>query len=566
MRTGSSARAAGRGAAPCYARRDILTASLVARISVRNLLILTRTGRPLRGLPALLLVLATALPGGALAQPDSGSDATGRDTPRSAVRGYLNAIDRGDYAAAAEYLDLRQRPRSLAAYTPEQLARGLSLVLQRALWIDLDALSDQPQGHLDDGLPNHRDLLGTVQIDGRDNRLLLQRIDSGEGRQAWVVSGATIARLPALYDAYRYNAYVEWLAHHVPTVFILGVELFKWLAALSVTAVAAPFVLLLSTWLARLFSDPGKPLYQHVRRLFTRPVATLVLVWIFHAVLLDIGVGAQAQRIASAQTVLILLALWVVWTTVDVLREAYAQRLMQMGRSASLPLLRPLATALKWVFVVLGLLMWLDNIGYQITALLTGLGVGGLAVALVLQRPLEDVLGAVSLYTQQPVRIGDFGRFGGYAGTIEEISLRSTRIRTLENTLVSVPNARMASEPIENLSARTRMLYAPVLHLRHDTDPDRLRALLGAIRQLLESHEQVIREGARVRFTDIGDDGFEVQVFAYVDVTDWARHLEVAESLNFALLERLGASGVRLRVPFDATLTDGHAQPSNAAS
>ncbi len=499
---------------------------------------------------AIVLVWLTLLSGIAGAQPETVPDPLGRDTPRGAVLGYLNAVDRGDYGVAAEYLDLRSRPQSLDAYTPEQLARGLSVVLQRTLWIDTDGLSEDPRGHLDDGLTANRELLGSVDVEGREIRILLQRL-SQEEAQIWLISGSTIRRLPELYEAYRYHPYIEWLARHVPAVSFLGAELFKWLAALSLTIALAPLILVGATWLARAVTDPGKPLRDHVHWLFTRPVTILALFWIFHSILLYIGVGARGQRVASAQTAMILISLWVVWATADVLREAYAQRLLRMGREASLPLLRPLTTAIKCVFLLLGLLMWLDNLDYEITALLTGLGVGGLAVALVLQRPLEDVLGAISLYTQQPVRIGDFGQFGGYSGTIEEISLRSTRIRTLENSLVSVPNARMASEPIENLSARSRILYKSTLHLRHDTDPQHLRTLLGALRELLEAHPEVIQNGARVRFTDIGDKGFEVRLFAYVNVTEFARYLEVAEQLNLAVLELLREAGVELWVPMD---------------
>ena len=157
-------------------------------------------------------------------------------------------------------------------------------------------------------------------------------------------------------------------------------------------------------------------------------------------------------------------------------------------------LMRPLANAIKLLIAVGAVLLWLDNIGINITTVLAGLGVGGVAVALALQKPMEDVFGAVTLYTQQPVRVGDFCRIGTERGTIEEIGLRTTRIRTLTNSVIAVPNSKLASEPIENISARQKIRYRPTLRLRYDTTPEQLQQVLEGIRGLLGSHERVLQD------------------------------------------------------------------------
>ena len=124
------------------------------------------------------------------------------------------------------------------------------------------------------------------------------------------------------------------------------------------------------------------------------------------------------------------------------------------GRPGVLVLLHPAANAIK-VFIAVGAsLIYLDKFGINITTVLAGLGIGGIAVALALQKPMEDMLGAISLYTQQPIRVGDFCRIGGRTGTVEEIGLRTTRLRTLAHTLIAVPNHRLVNEPIDNISAR----------------------------------------------------------------------------------------------------------------
>ena len=191
----------------------------------------------------------------------------------------------------------------------------------------------------------------------------------------------------------------------------------------------------------------------------------------------------------------------------------------------------------------------MEQLGFSITTVLAGLGVGGIAVALALQKPTEDVFGAITLYTQQPVRVGDFCRIGTATGTIEEIGLRTTRLRTLANTVIAIPNSLLANEPIDNISSRKKILYRPVLRLRYDTTPEQLRQILEGIRELLSSHERVLKENHRVRFKEIADDALLVEVWAYLATTDWAEYLEFAEELNIRVLEIVARAGTSLSLP-----------------
>lgn len=191
----------------------------------------------------------------------------------------------------------------------------------------------------------------------------------------------------------------------------------------------------------------------------------------------------------------------------------------------------------------------MDKLGINITTVLAGLGVGGVAVALALQIPMEDIFGAITLYTQQPVRIGDFCRVGKTTGTIEEIGLRTTYIRTLANTVIAVPNSVLAGQPIDNFSARQKILYRPGLRLRYDTDPTTIRNVLGGIREMLDKHERVLGDGSRVRFNEIGDDALKIDVFAYLNTTDWQEYLLLAEELNLMILDIVTGEGTSLALP-----------------
>ncbi len=509
----------------------------------------------------VLVLVAVLIPTGALAEQapvasdtdgaaeielDVDRDPLSRDTPRGTVEGFLKSIDENEPTRAAEYLDLRNLPSRITEYTPEQLAAGLSIVLERGVWFDLEQLSQSEEGHSGDGLPSYRDLLVELPTPEKTIRVLLQRVPDGKGGRVWKFSNATLAELDVLYESYRYNAFVEWLAQKLPDVSFLTIELFKWVATLLAVLVAAPFVLLFGWLAARALVAEDRPLHANVRRFLMGPVSSVVLILIADRVLHNLGIGLTAQKITSSYTLITAVTIWLLWQAVNLFREGYGQRLASLGRGSSIALLRPLANAMKLIFLLLGVLVWLDNLGFQITAVLTGLGIGGVAVALVLQKPLEDVFGAITLYTQQPIKIGDFGRFGMVTGTVEEISLRTTRIRTLANTLVSIPNMRMAGEPIENLSAREKFLYSPVLRLQGDASGSDLSALLEQIREALQSHEKVRPESQRVRFTAITLAGFDVSVFAYIDAQDWADYLAVAEALNLTVLELISASPLSL--------------------
>lgn len=243
----------------------------------------------------------------------------------------------------------------------------------------------------------------------------------------------------------------------------------------------------------------------------------------------SLGRGVTTEAIQQFSPVPILVTVWMVFVGINLLRDIYLVRLEQRDGSSGGVFLRPTSNALKLLIAVVAVLVYLDKLGINITTVLAGLGVGGIAVALALQKPMEDVFGAITLYTQQPVRVGDFCKIGAVTGTVEEIGLRTTRIRTLANTLVAIPNAQLANEPIDNISARNKILFRPNLRLRYDTTREQLQQILTRIRALFESHERILQDNHRVRFIEIADDSLVVELYAYLNTREWSEYLELAE-------------------------------------
>ena len=219
------------------------------------------------------------------------------------------------------------------------------------------------------------------------------------------------------------------------------------------------------------------------------------------------------------------------------------------GKLAAYSAVSFLSRAVKGLLVVLFLVVLLNAFGVNVTTGLAALGVGGLAIALGAQKLFENLIGSLTLIADRPVRIGDFCRFGDAIGTIEEIGIRSTRVRTLDRTVLTVPNGEFSSLHIENYSQRDRFWFHPTLNLRYETTPDQIRYLLQELRAMLYAHPQVDPNPARVRFVALAAFSLDLEIFAYVHARDYDEFLEVQEDLLLRVMEIVEKSGSGFAFP-----------------
>ena len=477
------------------------------------------------------------------------ADEFDRGTPLLSSEGFLAAVDVADYGAAAEYLDLRNLRGEAGELTGAQLARRLFVIINRATWVDVDNLLDDPAGRSNDNLPDYRDSIGVVLDGDKETRLLMQRVPRGDGVSIWKISNATVALIPKLYATYGYPEWIEDLRRSLPTVTFLGFELFKWVIVLAVGILIYLAVFLIAFSIRRVLGDPDTPSHRQVFRFLVLPAGIWLVIISMSTVATMLGRGVTADTMQRLSPVSILVTVWMMFGGMNLIRDIYSNRLQQQDRQGAAVLLGPVSNAVKLLIALVAVLIYLDKLGINITTVLAGLGVGGIAVALALQKPMEDVFGAITLYSQQPIRVGDFCRVGTELGTIEEIGLRTTRLRTLADTLIAVPNARLANEPIDNISARSKILYRPILRLRYDTTTAQLQDILDGIRALLSAHRQILQDNHRVRFKEIADDALLVEVYAYLDTKEWTVYLELAEELNMRILEIVAQAGTSLSLP-----------------
>jgi small-conductance mechanosensitive channel len=166
---------------------------------------------------------------------------------------------------------------------------------------------------------------------------------------------------------------------------------------------------------------------------------------------------------------------------------------------------------------------------------------------------LENIIGGFTLFLDKPVRVGDFCRYGDRIGTVEDVGLRSTRVRSLERTIVTIPNAEFSQIQVENYAKRDRMLYKYILRLRYETTPDQLRFVLERLRRMLLGHPRVTDDPARVRFLDFGDCSLNVEIFAYVNSSDWSEYLGIREDLHLRVMDIVKEAGTGFAIPSQTT-------------
>jgi MscS family membrane protein len=192
-------------------------------------------------------------------------------------------------------------------------------------------------------------------------------------------------------------------------------------------------------------------------------------------------------------------------------------------------------------------------VGIPIAPLVAGLGVGGLAIALAIRPTLENIIGGLTLFADRPVRVGDFCRYGDQIGTVEQIGLRSTRVRSLERTIVTIPNAEFSQMQLDNFAARDQRLLKTVLGLRYETTPEQLRRILAELRQMLFEHIKVTPAPARVRFVGYGAYSLDVEIFAYLYCRDQDSFLEIQEDILLRIADIVSAAGSAFAFPSQTT-------------
>ena len=483
-------------------------------------------------------------------------------TPRDAMRTFIEQWDSVRAGNAALFLETMDLSRVATAVRQDEGALLGEYLIEVIYRIGLPLRQEIP----DD--PNRRGPythfvhpVGIVEI---------HPFEQEDGSTRWRFSSETMASARQLFMALEDMPVVDVARRGDSTPFFeirnqvravhrdllqetkAGMELWQWFALLLWLLISIPMSWFLTWIVAKVFrlktSQDDRVLSPAIR--FLWPLRLIFIAGIGLFALRALGLP-QTVDIPLRVVIGVTLSIaggWLAYHLVDKANE-FLEENSQRYRFRD-EILRSLAISIVKLAVIIGAILFLAEIlslPYQ--GVIAGLGIGGLAVALAARSTLENLIGGITLFADKPVEVGDFCRLGEHLGVIEGIGLRSVKVRSLDRTIVTIPNAEFVNLNIENFTRRDRILLRTTIGLRYETTPDQLRWVLTEIRKLLLQHPMVTPEPARARFSGFGDHSVDIDIFAYIKTDDFNEFLAVQEDIFLRLINIVDESGTGFAFP-----------------
>ena len=502
---------------------------------------------PLSAQSALSQLLQSSPPATA---PKTQTDSLGRETPYGTVFGFLEAAQSGNYAIAAQYLQMSAARRQTEG---EAGAQKLKAVMDTAFSGSLKHVSTQPQGALQEGVPADRQKLGTMSSGDVEAELELVRVSDPNAGKIWLISSDTLTKVPELYDqveARRVETRLpKWMVQHQ----LAGMPLWQWFGLILLIPLAAAV-----SWLVLVVLQI--PLRWWARRhgqseLESRAVsgaAWLLVGTLIHSILaayLGMPLLQRHYYTQVTEVAVIIGTNWILWRVIRWFMRRVRNRALARGHGGTGSLMLLGERLVKAFIFVMAVFFVLGVLGFNLTTALAGLGIGGLAIGFGAQQTIANLFGGVSVLGDEVIRVGDVCKFGDRTGTVEDIGLRSTRVRTEERTLLAIPNGTVATINVENLSRRDKMLFKTVLGLHLDTSQQRLRSVLSEIRRVLGSNPKIENRTIRVRLVELGSSALSVELACYVLTREFDEFAAVREGVLLQIMNLVEDSGAKLASP-----------------
>jgi MscS family membrane protein len=478
-------------------------------------------------------------------------DPLGRQTPLGTITGFSAAVNDSDFLTAGRYLQRGGR----TGQDVENIARDLNELLDRYFTQGINTLSTSPAGRVDDGLPLNRERV-PLKIGARSVDLFLTRVPDPQTGQIWLVSSDTLAQVPSLIESPQVTLVERVMPATWVSRTLFDVSLAQWV--LYAASIVIPLLLFwtLATAANALIRRRNPDLTRRALVSSWWKGVSWLLVLGFSLVahlefmpLLGFSLTFRYTYSRYALTAGVLVFALLVWRLMTV--SFYHARLLALrrGRSDTRSLMLLGERVLKVLVVLSALLILLSLAGVDTSTALAGVGIFGVAVALGAQKSIENLLGGIFLLTDKALAVGDFCQISDRIGWIEDITLRSIRLRTKEQTLLSIPAGALAQGNIENFATRQKIPVETVLPLKYGATPDQLRSVLKGIRGLLDGHALVEKETSRIRLVNFGPKAIELELFAYLETSDAIRFMAEREDLLLAAATILESCGTGFASP-----------------
>lgn len=502
----------------------------------------------------LALLLLAVVPAAAFAAPPIDCD-----TPRSAVESLLGWLQPETHAPdlAARCLDAAgrtQEERELLAWRIKEIydRRGLYVPVERLAttndYRDAQTGAARAWPH-----PQLRELFVERQEDGQ-----------------WRWPARVLDQVDALHVAVS-GGWLERLVRRMPpsmrgTVF--GVELWQYLAlgllALVGLVIRKVIQMVVAARSRRLVERYGEVWATKLIASLDSPGATLVMAGVFSLAYpqLHLPIRAALAMEVAVRVIAVVSVVWIAYRLVDVLGEAMAHRAARTESKLDDQLVPLVRRSLKILTVVIGFLFILQNLDVDVGSLLAGLGIGGLAFALAAKDTLANFFGSVMIFADRPFQIGDWVVVdGGTEGIVEEVGFRSTRIRTFYNSLITVPNSKIADAKVDNYGARTWRRTYTTLHLSRDTAPEQVQAFVEGVRAIVRANPFTRKDYYEIHLSGIGPWSYEVMLYIFFGVPTWTDELRERHNVYMEILRLAERLGIEFAMPTSIQRHDFVAQP-----
>ena len=476
------------------------------------------------------------------------SDPLGRDTPRGTVAGFLSAVEARDFDRAGQFLNTSQNVDEV-----RELAGQLAYVLNNS-HLRLNYLSNRPEGTDQPGLPRRTERIGAVSGATGSVNIELSRLQRGQD-WIWLFSSETLQETPSAYEFMSDASFDRHLPPFFSRPMWLFVPLWKYLALalgfLLAALAAYALIPLLKRVLERFFSKHTAAEGRQLAKRIAAPLSALL--WLAMAqgmvVLSGLPLLARERWYQIASKLFIAGFVWLFLAVVNVSALAFRWRIDRSGSVETMAVVRLIQRTVNFVCIFLGVVLVLRLAGYDVSAFVAGLGVGGLAIAFAAQKTLENLFGGIMLILDKPIRVGDQCRIGDSVAIVQDIGLRSTRLRSAERTIMTVPNVLFSTMILDNLTMRDMTQFRHVLGIRMETDVEQLEELMEELRALLSKDSMIDPPSRRVRLIRVDGRSLDIEIYCMIKTRDSVEFLRVQESLLLESLRILDTRGVSLARP-----------------
>ncbi len=494
---------------------------------------------------------------------DSGPATVSTASPRAALQSFLRLAEASDWVGAAEYLSVPTAERERS----EQLARRLKTVLDQRLAIDVRTVSGAVSGDTTDGDVGG-DRIGVIaSASGREDPVRMVRLSapSSGGPVRWVFSQATVGFIDGWFE----NLGAPWLRERLPRTLMrvgpLNVYYWQWIGL----GLAIPVVLLvawgLGAVLRNLLGRIAKQtvtewddlLLEHLRGPFRLWAASLAIDPLLS--LLDLNTRMATFFTSLTRGLLLISIFWAMLRIIRLAQDRVGNAAWATGQGTQARTLVPLlGNFLRVTLAIIALLVALAQFGYPVGTLVAGLGIGGIAFALAAQKTVEHLFGSVSLAADKAFRVGDWVRAGTTEGNVERIGLRSTSVRTIDRTVVRIPNGRLAEERIETFGERDRIVLRTDIDLTYSTTPAQLERIRDALEAALRAHPLLFPDVVRVHVVGFTDSAIRINVVAWFLTTEIMEFLRIRHEMLLTFMRIIEEHGSSFAFP---SRTVYHVQP-----